>query len=131
MPARLLTPSELVTRCDPATLGIGEVPRGDGCAIVGQQRARAAIDFGIAMARGGHPLFVIGPRRSGKQSLVHDAIAAQLARNGAECFDGVYVNNFEQPHKPLALRLPQGRGWKSDMGIDRDDPWQFKNVRVT
>ena len=110
MPARLLTPRELVTRCDPATLGIGEVPTGDGRAIVGQQRARAAIDFGIATARSGHHLFVMGPRGSGKQSLVRDAIAAQLARGGVERFDWVYVNNFEQPHKPLALRLPQGRG---------------------
>ncbi len=110
MPARLLTPRELVTRCDPASLGIEDTTSGDGRAIVGQQRARAAIDFGIAMARGGHHLFVMGPRGSGKQTLVRDAIAAQLARGGGERFDWVYVNNFEQPHKPLALRLPQGRG---------------------
>jgi predicted ATP-dependent protease len=110
MPARLLTPSELVTRCDPASLGLDEPSTEPGAAIVGQQRARAAIDFGIAMARGGHHLFVMGPRGAGKQTLVRDAIAAQLARNGSARFDWVYINNFEQAHKPLALRLPQGRG---------------------
>ena len=24
-----------------------------------------------------------------------------------------------------------GRGWPFDEDVDRDDPWQFKNVRVT
>ncbi len=119
VPARLLTPTELVTRCDAASLGLDDTtgapqgtPAGTGTphAIVGQERARAAVEYGIAMARPGHHLFVMGPPGSGKKTLVRQAIAAQLERYTVQRFDWVYVNNFEQPQQPLALQLPPGRG---------------------
>lgn len=111
MPARLLAPSELLSRCDAASLGpSADSAPAEHADIVGQECARSAIEFGIAMARPGHHLFVMGPRGSGKQSLVRRAIETRLARNGAERFDWAYVNNFDEPHKPLALRLPRGRG---------------------
>jgi lon-related putative ATP-dependent protease len=112
MPARLLAPSELIKRCDAASLGpgVGATVGDDGAGIIGQQRARDAIEFGITMARPGHHMFVMGPRGAGKQTLVRRAIEARLARNGAKRFDWIYVNNFDEPHKPLALGLPPGRG---------------------
>jgi len=115
MPARLLTPGELATHCDAATLALaldGPAPDDDGSAFVGQQRARSAIEYGISMARAGHHLFVMGPRGAGKRTLVREAIQAHLAHDGVERTDWVYVNNFDEPHKPLALRLPAGRGTK-------------------
>ena len=52
----------------------------------------------------------MGPSGAGKETLVRRAIEAQLARSTPQRFDWVYVNNFEQPHKPRALQLPAGRG---------------------
>ncbi len=113
MPARLLTSGELATHCDPAALRLDDASDAAGAipqAIVGQERARAAIEYGIAMTRPGHHLFVMGPPGSGKKTLVRQAIAQHLALHAVQRFDWVYVNNFAQPHQPLALQLPPGRG---------------------
>lgn len=114
MAARTLEVKELVTRCDPASLGLEEfgdtsaaAPAGE---IVGQARAVAAIEFGVTMARPGHHLFVMGPAGTGRRTLVRQAINHQVAAVGVQRSDWVYVNNFAQPHKPLALGLPAGRG---------------------
>lgn len=114
--ARMLRSHELVLRCDPATLdfdslGGGTTERGQP-EIVGQERARAAVDFGIAMQHPGYHLFVMGPPGSGKRSLARHAIDAFVARDGIERFDWVYVNNFERAHQPVALQLAAGRGAK-------------------
>lgn len=120
MAARLLSPAELITRCDAASLGLDDTgapqdapaPADAPHAIVGQERARAAVEYGIAMPRPGHHLFVMGPPGSGKKTLVRQAIAKHLERHAVQRFDWVYVNNFAQPHRPLALQLPPGRGAK-------------------
>jgi predicted ATP-dependent protease len=110
MPARVLLPAELATRCDPATLGLdGPAEAAGDAGIVGQSRASDAVGFAIATARAGHHVFVMGPPGAGKHTLVRRAIEAHVARNGIERCDWAYVNNFAQPHKPQALRLPRGR----------------------
>jgi lon-related putative ATP-dependent protease len=76
--------------------------------IVGQERAVNAIDFGTRMHQPGFNLFVIGAdgtRMHGAvQSLLKDRIAEK-----PELSDWVYVNNFADPRKPVAIRLPAGR----------------------
>jgi len=76
--------------------------------IVGQKRAVDAIDFGTRMHQPGFNLFVIGPdgtRMHGAvQSLLKDRIAER-----PELSDWVYVNNFSDPRKPVAIKLPAGR----------------------
>ncbi|TCS73375.1 lon-related putative ATP-dependent protease [Sulfuritortus calidifontis] len=84
--------------------------------ILGQERAVEAAEFGLAIAREGYNLFVMGPAGTGKRSLVTrllDKAAAERPTPG----DWVYVHNFEQPHKPRAISLPAGRGkeLKADM----------------
>jgi predicted ATP-dependent protease len=111
MPARLLTSDQLATRCDAAALPLDDAAGTSASqTIVGQERARAAVEYGIAMTRPGHHLFVMGPPGSGKKSLVRQVIAEHLALHAVQRFDWVYVNNFAAPHQPLALRLPPGRG---------------------
>lgn len=110
MAARRLTPAELATHCDAASLDIDDDAAPGGAGIVGQERARAAVEFGIAMRHPGYHLFVTGPPGTGKRSLVRTAITAHLAHNGAQRSDWVYVHNFEQPHRPIALQLAAGRG---------------------
>uniref|UniRef100_UPI00355A2B84 Lon-like protease helical domain-containing protein n=1 Tax=Piscinibacter sp. TaxID=1903157 RepID=UPI00355A2B84 len=117
MTARTLTADELTVRCDAASLGIERASAGtpaapidEHAAIVGQERARAAVEFGIAMPHAGYHLFVAGPPGAGKKTLARRAIAAHVAVDGIRRSDWVYVNNFERPHQPVALQLPLGRG---------------------
>jgi predicted ATP-dependent protease len=111
-PTGPLPAAALARRCDPAALGCAlstELPDLDE--VIGQARARAAVELALAMPHDGYHLYVMGPPGSGKRALVRQAIAAQRARAGAAPrSDWVYVNNFAQPHRPLALELPAGRG---------------------
>jgi predicted ATP-dependent protease len=113
MSARRLEAHELITRCDAATLELdGAAPGGAAGPgrIVGQDRARAAVEFGIATQQPGFHLFVMGPPGSGKRTLARRVIAAHALSAGVQRSDWVYVNNFEHPHQPTALELPVGRG---------------------
>ena len=110
MPARELTPAELTRRCDAATLDL-ELPLPPApAAIVGQPRATAAVEYAISTARDGHHLFVAGPPGSGRRALVRHAVQARVHTQGVRRSDWVYVHQFAQPHKPIALELPAGRG---------------------
>ncbi len=124
MTARTLTADELAVRCDADSLGIEPAaPLDEHAAIVGQERARAAVEFGIAMPHAGYHLFVAGPPGAGKKTLARRAIAAHVAVDGIRRSDWVYVNNFERPHQPVALQLPLGRGaqMRADMRALVDD----------
>jgi predicted ATP-dependent protease len=112
MSVRALGATELVTRCDAASLGLGRADPSAEPRVVGQPRAQAAIAFAIAMDHPGYHLFVTGTAGTGRRTLVRQAVAAQVAGRGLQRSDWVYVNNFEQPHKPIALELPAGRGTK-------------------
>ena len=76
---------------------------------LGQDRAVEAVRFGIGMKRAGYNIFALGPTGAGKHRLVRKFIEE---RADAEPFpdDWCYVQNFNEPHKPVALSLPPGRG---------------------
>ncbi|MCW8973345.1 MAG: AAA family ATPase, partial [Gammaproteobacteria bacterium] len=77
--------------------------------IIGQARAVKAVHFGINIRREGYNLYVMGPSGIGKHSMVRQYLEQKAgAQNRPD--DWCYINNFEQPHKPHALRLPHGRG---------------------
>ncbi len=100
----------LYRRCDPAQFKFettADLPDLDEA--IGQERARNAVDFGLGIARQGYNLFVMGPAGSGKRTLVRKSLERETPE-GSKPLDWVYVNNFAQPHKPLALSLPVGRG---------------------
>jgi predicted ATP-dependent protease len=77
--------------------------------IVGQDRAREAVEFGVGVRRRGYNLFVLGPAGLGKRGLVQQMLQARAEREPAPP-DWCYVNNFKQPHCPRALELPRGHG---------------------
>jgi lon-related putative ATP-dependent protease len=104
-------PSErLARRCDPAEFAFETTAELAALEdVIGQDRAARAIEFGIAIGREGYNLFVMGPSGSGKHTLVRRCIDARTA--GTErSSDWVYVNNFKEPQKPIAIGLPPGRG---------------------
>ena len=77
--------------------------------IVGQDRAREAVEFGVGVRSRGYNLFVLGPAGLGKRTLVREMLEARAALE-PPAPDWCYVNNFTQPHRPHALRLPSGYG---------------------
>ena len=105
-----LPPESLYTPCDPAGLDF-ETTNGLTALeeIAGQERALDALRFGTGIAREGYNLFVMGPSGAGKHSMVRQYLERKAAE-AAPPEDWCYVNNFETPHKPVALRLPAGMG---------------------
>ena len=79
--------------------------------LLGQPRAVAAVDFGIAIEREGYNVFAYGPPGSGKHSAVQQFLE-EKASGGQVPEDICYVNNSRQPHSPLLLSLPPGRGYE-------------------
>jgi predicted ATP-dependent protease len=105
-----LSPTQLAQRCDPAQFAFahtGELEDLDES--FGQPRAQAAIEFGVGIRRDGYNLYVLGPAGAGKETLLRQVIGRQAA-TAARPDDWCYVNNFDHPHQPRALRLPAGRG---------------------
>jgi len=76
--------------------------------LVGQTRASDAIRFGAKIATAGFNLFVIGPAGASMQDPVR-AMLTRQARQEASPADCIYVNNFADSDRPVALRLPAGR----------------------
>jgi lon-related putative ATP-dependent protease len=76
--------------------------------LVGQQRALNALELGTRIRKPGFNLFVIGSSGARMQQAVEAVLRAAPAPE-ARPDDWVYVNNFKEPHKPAAIRLPGGR----------------------
>lgn len=112
-----LPPEALNRRCDPAqfsfrtTAELAPLDR-----VLGQDRAVAAVQFGIGIRQEGYNLFAIGPSGTGKHSLVRRFIAERAPQEPTPP-DLCYVYNFKQPHRPRALILPAGKGaqFRKDM----------------
>ena len=111
-----LSADEARWTCDPARLPFAttdELEDLDG--VLGQPRAVAAMELGIAIGAPGYNLFALGPPGTGKRFLVERYLGSQALRQPPPD-DWCYVNNFADPHRPRALRLPPGRG----AGLRRD-----------
>ncbi|NLF73706.1 MAG: AAA family ATPase [Candidatus Anammoximicrobium sp.] len=120
---RSLPATALRWRCDPegfdfeTTEALEELDE-----FVGQTRALDAVRFGITIRREGYNLYVLGPPGVGKRTIVQSFLEAKSA-DEPKPDDWVYVNNFDNPHQPRALRLPPGRGptLVEDLGILFED----------
>jgi lon-related putative ATP-dependent protease len=76
--------------------------------LVGQQRALSALEFGTRIRRPGFNLFVIGSNGARMQRAVESVLRSAPPPEAAP-IDWVYVNNFADPRKPIAIQLPAGR----------------------
>ena len=111
-----LAPDRLYTKCDPEDLP----PPGEADEVsddLGQERALDAVRFGIGIRRHGYNIFVHGPPGTGKYPLVRRQIE-QAASEMPPPPDWCYVQNFQENHKPRALRLPAGRGCRLRGGME-------------
>lgn len=96
--------------CDPQGLGFAtteELAPVEG--IIGQQRAVEALRFGLDMPDRGFNIYVAGLPGTGRTTAVQ-AFLEERARQQEAAADWCYVNNFQDPYRPRALRLPPGKG---------------------
>jgi lon-related putative ATP-dependent protease len=75
--------------------------------LVGQARALEAIRFGTQVGKTGFNLFVIGPNGARMQDAVK-AVLADETRGKPSPSDWVYVNNFVDAERPIAIEMPAG-----------------------
>jgi lon-related putative ATP-dependent protease len=85
-------------------------------ASIGQERAVDAIRFGVGMEHEGYNLYLMGSTGLGKHALIAN-ILQERRHAAAAPDDWCYVADFDNHHRPAALRLPPGRGrhLRSDM----------------
>ena len=76
---------------------------------LGQDRAVDAIQFGTEIQAEGYNLYVLGPQGSGRHTAIRRILTGKSAAS-RRADDWCYVNNFADPAKPRALRLPAGEG---------------------
>ncbi len=95
---------------DPAELGFettADLEPLEG--LTGQDRALAALRFGLGMESHGFNVYAAGPHGIGKMTALRE-ILGDLAASRPAPPDVCYVHNFEDPYKPRALVLPDGKG---------------------
>ena len=94
--------------CDPDTLSFvstAELERPD--ALIGQERAERSLEFGVDIRSPGFNIFAMGLPGTGRTSMIFERLRA-VADSRPTPPDWCYVHNFDEPHRPRALRLPPG-----------------------
>ncbi|RYL27724.1 Lon protease family protein [Acinetobacter piscicola] len=79
--------------------------------FLGQDRARASVEAGIALPYSGYNIFAVGTAGLGKRTMIK-RLLQQHAKTMPTPDDWVYVNNFKNARQPLALCFPAGQGSK-------------------
>ncbi len=102
--------SELRPKIDPAVFDFettAEVEPHGG--LIGQDRAAAAIKFGLAIEASGFNICVTGEPGTGRTSAIREYLET-FAKAKPPSNEFCYVNNFAEPHEPRAIELPPGKG---------------------
>ncbi|MEI6756834.1 MAG: ATP-dependent protease [Chlorobium sp.] len=108
LPAKL-APEKLYRTCNPEGFSFDTTAELDGpIKATGQERAFDAITFSMGIRHDGFNLFALGPNGTGKQTAIMHFLG-NTAPDAAVPSDWCYVNNFEQPRHPKALKLPAGK----------------------
>ena len=105
--------------CDPKSLSFsttGELPETPSIGIIGQERAKKALQFGLGVKMKGYNIYVAGAPGTGKTTF-SKAFARELAQSEPTPPDTCYIYNFKNPKCPKKLMLPAGQGnaFKEDM----------------
>jgi lon-related putative ATP-dependent protease len=113
-----LKPEALRRRADPAQLGFESTAQLEPAVeIIGQPRAVEAVGFGVSITSPGYNIFALGPSRTGRTTTVMRYLEREAAGRPVPD-DWCYVNNFAEPHRPRALRLPPGKGGQLRKDMD-------------
>ncbi len=103
-----LPPAKLRSQIDPDSLGFKTTATLEPRSVpIGQDRAMDAIKLSAEIPHKDFNLFVLGQEGTGRHNAVNQLLSQAAAKRARPC-DWVYVNNFDAPHKPAAMRLPPG-----------------------
>ena len=119
-----LTVQQLYRGCDPAELPFTSTDDLEPLGLhLGQDRAVEALEFGLQIPHDGYNIFLLGSVGVGKRELLDKLLDKETATPQGEVSDWCYVNNFEAPDQPIALRLPRGtaRQLRNDMARAVED----------
>ena len=104
-----LTPEQLYRTCNPQEFSFNTTAGLEGpVTATGQKRAFEAISFSMGIKHDGFNLFALGPNGTGKQTAIMHFLGNSAPQSPVPS-DWCYVNNFEKPRHPKALRLPAGK----------------------
>lgn len=90
--------------------------------FLGQDRARASVEAGIALPYSGYNIFAVGTAGLGKRTMIK-RLLQQHAKTMPTPDDWVYLNNFKNPRQPITLRFPAGQGVKFQNALQQT--WQI------
>ncbi len=129
-----LTSEQLYRKCDASKFDFTTTADlAERLSALGQDRAISAVELGINIKSRGYNLFCLGPEGTGKTSLV-TRILEKEGKLRPTPDDWVYVYNFDEPHKPVAINFPAGHavGFAKDMeefayDIEHNLPEAVKN----
>ena len=114
-----LKSDELYKKCDPHKFEFTTTAElEERLSALGQDRALSAVELGINIKSKGYNLFCLGPEGTGKTSLVK-RILVKEAKERPTPQDWVYVYNFEEPHKPIAISFAAGDAPEFAKDIDK------------
>jgi len=103
-----LTSEQLYRKCDATKFDFTTTADlEERLSALGQDRAISAVELGINIKSRGYNLFCLGPEGTGKTSLVK-RILEKEGKKRTTPDDWVYVYNFDEPHKPIALNFNAG-----------------------
>jgi predicted ATP-dependent protease len=86
--------------------------------LLGQDRARSALAFGVAMPKPGYNIFVMGESGLGRVSLITHHLNDLAQTLPAPC-SYAYVDNFDNPREPIAIELPAEHGQAFSKSIEK------------
>ena len=118
-----LDAAALYQRCDPDQFTFAttdELVDSEGMIgeLIGQPRAVEAVKFGVGIEQAGYNIFALGQTGTGREALVRRFFEQKAAAEPIPD-DWCYVNNFEQPYRTRALRLPPGKGVELRRDVER------------
>ncbi len=86
--------------------------------VIGQARAVKSIEFGLSIKNHGYNIFVSGIPGTGRNTIVK-SIVKRISVERPVPDDWCYVNNFKDPDRPLAVKLPPGKGREFRRDVER------------
>jgi lon-related putative ATP-dependent protease len=103
-----LQPGQLRRSYDPAILNFETTADvAPATSIIGQPRGVRAIEFGLAMKSAGFNIYVLGESGTGRTTAIQHFVESK-ASGDKPAPDWIYVHNFAEPDKPLAISFPPG-----------------------
>ncbi len=77
--------------------------------IVGQPRALRALELGLGVRHPNYHIYAAGMTGTGRMEIIRQALLQRIDERPIPD-DWLYLNNFDEPDRPIAVSLPAGSG---------------------